>query len=257
MSYKFASRISASMHEVDAITEKQFRAWDGARQADYLKKHPTSKFGKQQAPAQPEKRRADDWGLKRVEKPAPAQAPAGDGYADADTFKRAGKEIRNLPASAQKKLRSQKNLDDMLANTPAGPGATRWLGGAGGLLGANMDAAQHQEVKTAGDALSKAYSEFFIAQRDREGPEVVDQLKAEFEQAAKSAADALSKATGTRGVTQIPASQVLLLTRGVAGSTPKGASQTPAPSTRPEGAGAPEGGEEQAIQQMLKRAKGD
>lgn len=86
MTYNFAARILASA-EVDAISQEQFNKWDQARQAEYLKKHPTSKFGKGKGipttkparsdaefmqewgkdnPAPAEKHRADDLGLKRV-----------------------------------------------------------------------------------------------------------------------------------------------------------------------------------------------
>lgn len=51
MDYKFAYRIRASIepegHEIDAVTYKQFLAWDEKEKSQYLRDHPLSKFGRQ------------------------------------------------------------------------------------------------------------------------------------------------------------------------------------------------------------------
>lgn len=42
--FKFAKRIIASIHEVDAVTYKQFMEWEQKDKDQYLKDHPKSSF---------------------------------------------------------------------------------------------------------------------------------------------------------------------------------------------------------------------
>jgi hypothetical protein len=255
--FKFAQRIVASLepegHEVDAVTYKQFMEWDQKEKDQYLKEHPKSSFrhkikkeqpsgtpGERQAPKRFEQKPKrtdeefmDEWN-KDNRRPEETQTQRKEGtkerkgessgdkdYASTAVLKRAGPTIRTLPTSIQKRLRSAKNLDEMIAQTPAGPGASRWLPSAGGLIGADLTPEQHKEIQNASDALRKAYSEHHLAVRDREGEEVTDSLFEEFEQRAAEAANLLEQFTGSKRIRRIDPLKVMQLSEGATKATPK------------------------------------
>ena len=264
MDYNFAKRIHASMQEacdapgveIDAVTYPQFLKWELSEQAQYLRDHPGSKFGKyrdkgmtelvpraekkrlaeqrraaqQQAPAPTpapavEKRRADDLGLKRVTKPARSDEEFMDEWnkdnsSPADRAKRAGAAFSAVDQSTQKGLLEAGNVDEMLVNRPRKPEAGKaYMEAIGSLIGADLNPQQHKQLVSGFEKLSVAYNDWADSYKANGGD--TPEADRGFELAGDKMAALLRAYTKASRIDRLDPLQLLRIARGAVGATPK------------------------------------